>query len=827
MDDEELITANRAKTITLKGLRLAHLEDDNIVFRTEGLTGINLSENNLIVLPPLVRTFAHLVILDLSYNNLRSLPREISCWVALRRLYLQHNELHALPAELGDLTELHELNVAHNHLIALPATIMHITGLDNLDLSYNPLTAAAQPKRVMETSTLVLKSPTKCLAAMSRVLRPVKRTASPSPSMIAKRVPSPQPVVHSYSRKRPTSAPHTRDMRVRAIASPASMISALVNHVHVKPVAIRRATPGQSASKLSITPSGTAVSVTAAATTPAVITQRECEREANLTLEQLAGADDAQLSEMVKQRFAEIKHRLAPEFDTTLQTVLTLQQTEAPLGSAMHETTTTAAAVDKQACTTLNEAHVANPPTIELIDQQIPNHVPVKIQSIRARRYQKAPAEQQQKQVVEDKRPGVITHIGTAKPRSNSFSSPKARSQTPTSRATFKSDSKTDKIAKSGPRKDSVVSENSGISLWRDWKFEPTPTVPAAAPAPQSVPPPSSQMDATAAVSKEDATVVDSAAVAVTAHPIADLHAAAKMLTDASMCTDPVIVRAVDEPFATEPLWQQICDLRQAMLQKDEEITVLRLKLLDNKLAQQVSSAPSATPVVLNTSILSIPITTAAVPAPEPATVATNETSVVAVEDAPASHQSPAAGSLDEEFSQFEREHALLDEILTSVPNIRPHVPRLDFAALRAKTPTQAAKQRSAAKLNTRTPLKPVNVSKPTSVSKPKGAVKVAVKPKPAVTQKRSDVKPTRPALFELNVTEASMGDVHSPSLLGKDATFFLSPDSAGPREKKREIVVLPSAMSDAHLMLDSPLTAEKLDQVDTVLAAIQQRLLV
>jgi hypothetical protein len=58
------------KILTLRNLRLSMLAPEHLVFSTDDLTGINLTENELVTLPKWVQRWQSLVILDLSFNKL-------------------------------------------------------------------------------------------------------------------------------------------------------------------------------------------------------------------------------------------------------------------------------------------------------------------------------------------------------------------------------------------------------------------------------------------------------------------------------------------------------------------------------------------------------------------------------------------------------------------------------------------------------------------------------------------------------------------------------------------------------------------------------------
>lgn len=114
----------------------------------EGLSYLNLSELNLITLPPEIGTLTELIVLNLSDNLLTELPPEIGQLKKLREIYLSNNRLRRLPDEFGQLTDLRVMNANGNQYIPeLPATVAHLKHLEELYLNDNLLTSVSAPGR--------------------------------------------------------------------------------------------------------------------------------------------------------------------------------------------------------------------------------------------------------------------------------------------------------------------------------------------------------------------------------------------------------------------------------------------------------------------------------------------------------------------------------------------------------------------------------------------------------------------------------------------------------------------------------------------------------
>jgi Leucine-rich repeat (LRR) protein len=78
--------------------------------------------------------------LNLSHNNISLLPDGVSLLTRLSYLFLENNLLCLLPYSMGQLTGLKELNLQDNFLTILPSSLGLCTQLSSLNLHGNPLT---------------------------------------------------------------------------------------------------------------------------------------------------------------------------------------------------------------------------------------------------------------------------------------------------------------------------------------------------------------------------------------------------------------------------------------------------------------------------------------------------------------------------------------------------------------------------------------------------------------------------------------------------------------------------------------------------------------
>jgi Leucine-rich repeat (LRR) protein len=81
--------------------------------------------------------------LNISNNNLTILPPEIGDLINLQRFYCFQNKLTTLPLEIGNLINLHILCCSKNNLITLPSTIGNLINLQRFYCFQNKLTTLA------------------------------------------------------------------------------------------------------------------------------------------------------------------------------------------------------------------------------------------------------------------------------------------------------------------------------------------------------------------------------------------------------------------------------------------------------------------------------------------------------------------------------------------------------------------------------------------------------------------------------------------------------------------------------------------------------------
>ena len=109
--------------------------------KLKSLKVLGLGGNTLMTLPESIGDLKSLQILGLGRNQLRNLPESIGNLTSLEDLYLYRNKLTTLPESIGNLKSLQELDLTKNQLTSLPESIGNLKSLFSLDLRGHQLTS--------------------------------------------------------------------------------------------------------------------------------------------------------------------------------------------------------------------------------------------------------------------------------------------------------------------------------------------------------------------------------------------------------------------------------------------------------------------------------------------------------------------------------------------------------------------------------------------------------------------------------------------------------------------------------------------------------------
>ncbi|XP_067152595.1 leucine-rich repeat-containing protein 57 isoform X2 [Apteryx mantelli] len=124
-----LETAQKTGVFQLTGKGLTEFPED-LQKLTSNLRTIDLSNNKMEILPPLIGKFSFLKSLALNNNKLTALPEELCKLKKLETLHLNGNHLRQLPAAFGQLSALKTLSLSGNQLRTVPTQLCGLRHLD-------------------------------------------------------------------------------------------------------------------------------------------------------------------------------------------------------------------------------------------------------------------------------------------------------------------------------------------------------------------------------------------------------------------------------------------------------------------------------------------------------------------------------------------------------------------------------------------------------------------------------------------------------------------------------------------------------------------------
>lgn len=106
----------------------------------QSLIVLNISFNNIEMLPPELGKLHLLRDIDASTNRIEEIPKEIGMCARIKRLKLNGNRLKTIPKEISGCRLLEEFILSENDLVRLPGTIGQLAVLRILKLQNNKLT---------------------------------------------------------------------------------------------------------------------------------------------------------------------------------------------------------------------------------------------------------------------------------------------------------------------------------------------------------------------------------------------------------------------------------------------------------------------------------------------------------------------------------------------------------------------------------------------------------------------------------------------------------------------------------------------------------------
>ncbi|XP_062003591.1 uncharacterized protein LOC133721072 isoform X2 [Rosa rugosa] len=127
------VDLNFLTSLNLRRCGLAEEVFDSL-YGLSSLQILDLSANNILIIPNEIGRLSSLQILDLSANNILIIPNEIGRLSSLQRLHLSGNKFVSIPNEIGDLSSLQLLDLSDNNFMSIPKSISHLSKLTELRL---------------------------------------------------------------------------------------------------------------------------------------------------------------------------------------------------------------------------------------------------------------------------------------------------------------------------------------------------------------------------------------------------------------------------------------------------------------------------------------------------------------------------------------------------------------------------------------------------------------------------------------------------------------------------------------------------------------------
>ena len=115
----------------------------------QAVTRLDLSHNQISVIPPEIRALVNLRVLNLDHNQIAVIPPEIGALVNLRWLNLRDNQIAVIPPEVFDLVNLQELWLGGNNISVIPPEIGALVNLQWLELDNNNISEVSAEIRAL------------------------------------------------------------------------------------------------------------------------------------------------------------------------------------------------------------------------------------------------------------------------------------------------------------------------------------------------------------------------------------------------------------------------------------------------------------------------------------------------------------------------------------------------------------------------------------------------------------------------------------------------------------------------------------------------------
>ena len=142
-DSDDKLTLCEEGYISVDTTNLCYYETDLLVLESIILSNENLIDDELLSAGIQAWEEGHLVLLDLSNNNLTLIPDDISNLLTLTNLNLGFNQLEEIPETIAEIPNLIYLGLQSNMLSQIPASIGNMETLEGLYLGDNLLSTVS------------------------------------------------------------------------------------------------------------------------------------------------------------------------------------------------------------------------------------------------------------------------------------------------------------------------------------------------------------------------------------------------------------------------------------------------------------------------------------------------------------------------------------------------------------------------------------------------------------------------------------------------------------------------------------------------------------
>lgn len=134
---KDLSELTKIREINLSGNQLTVVPPQ--LYEVASLRYLYLGNNSITEVRPEIKALQNLQVLHLGGNSLTNVPEELGALGTLSGLVLSNNKLRRLPRAISRLTKLRSLLLHTNNLCCLPVEIVKLRGLNELSLRDNPL----------------------------------------------------------------------------------------------------------------------------------------------------------------------------------------------------------------------------------------------------------------------------------------------------------------------------------------------------------------------------------------------------------------------------------------------------------------------------------------------------------------------------------------------------------------------------------------------------------------------------------------------------------------------------------------------------------------